>query len=62
MILAPDEGEALAEFEDHRAQMFDQPALQIALQHVGAEREEVEGVGVFENLLGKLGLRGRQGS
>jgi hypothetical protein len=54
--------EALAEFEDERAEMLDQTAFEIALQHFWTEREEVEGVGVFQDLLCKLGLLGRKGT
>lgn len=42
--------------------MLDQTTLEVALQHVWAKREEVERVGVFEDLLGKLGLLCGQGS
>jgi hypothetical protein len=62
MILAADEREPLAELEDQRAQMFDQPSLKIPLQHFGSERQEIEAIGVFENLLREFGLPGRAAS
>jgi len=31
--------------------MLDQTALQIAFQHVGGQSEEIEAVGVFDDLL-----------
>ena len=61
IVLPADEGEALAEFQNERAQMLDETAFEIALQHLGTKRKEVERIRVFENLLGKLGLLGRQG-
>ena len=41
--------------------MLQQPALELALRHLGAERQEVEAVGVLHQLLGQVGLRRRQG-
>lgn len=40
--------------------MLDQAALKVALQHLGSERQEIEAVGVFENLLREFRLPGRQ--
>ena len=60
MILAADEREALAKLEDQCAQMLDQSLLQVALQHLRPQRQEIEAVRVFENLLSELGLSRRK--
>src|SRR5262245_30143301 len=44
VILAADEGEALAELEDEGAQMLNEAPFQITLEHIGAEGEKIEAV------------------
>lgn len=56
MVLAADEGEALAQLEDQRAQMVDQPLFELPFRYLGAERKKVEDVGVFDQLLSKVRL------
>ena len=51
-VLAADECEALAELEYQRAQMFDQATLQVPFQHTRSQCKEVEGVRIFDELLG----------
>jgi hypothetical protein len=60
VVLAADEREAFAEFEDKRAEMVDQTTFKIALQDIRAKRQEIEGIGVLEELLSELGLSSRQ--
>ena len=60
VVLAADEGEPYAEFEDQRAQIFDQPSLKVALPHFRTERHEVEAVRVLEDLLSEFRLLGGQ--
>ena len=62
VILAPNEGETLAKFKDQGTDVLQQPAFELALRHLGAERQEVEAVGVLDQLLGKFRLRGGQGA
>jgi hypothetical protein len=62
MILASNEGEALAEFEDEFFDFGQQGEFEFALAERFCEGEEVEDVRVFENLLGKVGLRWREGA
>jgi hypothetical protein len=62
MILAADEGEALAKLQDQQSQMLDQATLEIALQHFRTKREEVKCIGILENLLGELRLFSRKGA
>jgi len=58
VVLAADKGEALSKLEDQGADVFQQAAFKLALRHLGAECQEVEAVGVFDELLGKFRLRG----
>jgi hypothetical protein len=60
MVLAADEGEALAEFEDQGSKVLDERAFQVALEDFRTERQEVEGIGILDDLLGQGRLFGRQ--
>jgi hypothetical protein len=42
--------------------VFNKAALEISFEHFRTEREEVERIGVLDNLLCKLGLFRRQGA
>jgi hypothetical protein len=55
-----DEGKADAQLEHEVAEVLDQPALPLPLAGRVGQGEEVEDVGVFEDLLGQVGLHGRQ--
>src|SRR4029078_9646084 len=57
VVLAADEGESDTEFQEERADVADQPALQVALMRLRSEAEEVEIVGVFQQLPGEIRLR-----
>src|ERR1039457_3915534 len=59
-ILAPEEREPNTEFQQEIAQMLQEPALQIALVRLGTQRQEIEVVGIFGDLLRQVGLRRRQ--
>jgi hypothetical protein len=58
--LAAHEREANAELEEKVAHVLDQPALEVPLLRVGAQRQEVEDVRVLQRLLREVGVRGRQ--
>ena len=58
--VASDEREADAEFDHEVAEMGGEVALQLVLAGVVSDREEVEVVRVFEDLLSEVGLGGRQ--
>ena len=60
-VLAADEAEAVAEFEEERLQAGDQPVFEFALLHLPADAEEFEVVGALEHLVGLLGQILRQG-
>ena len=63
VILPPDEGEALAEFQQELLQVGQQAGFQFALVEGLFEREEVEDVGVFEGLArpGRIAAEGAGG-
>jgi hypothetical protein len=42
------------------AMLLEQPALEVSLLRVGAQREEVEDVGVLQALLGEVGVGRRE--
>jgi hypothetical protein len=42
LLLVADEDESLAELQDERAQVLDQAAFQVALDHVRAKGKEVK--------------------
>ena len=60
-VLAADEAEAVAEFEDEGLQPGDEPVFEFALLHGAADAEEFEVVGAFEHLVRLLGKMLRQG-
>ena len=60
VVLVADEGKAQPQLQQEGAQMLDQRPLQVALVGLRAQAEEVEGVRVFQQLLGQLRLWGGQ--
>jgi hypothetical protein len=54
--LAPHEGEAQAEFDKELAQLSQQSLLQVALLRLRGECQEIEVVGIFDELLCQIGL------
>lgn len=54
VVLAAEEGEADAELEHEILQMVQQSALEVTLVGGGVEGEEIEVVGVFEQVLGEV--------
>lgn len=61
MDLASDEGGAGAEFDEEFTQVIHQSEFKVTFPRPMAEGEEVEIVGILDDLLGKIGLRVRQG-
>ena len=61
-ILAADKGESLAQLENESPNLLGQALFDRALFGFGCERQEVEGVGILDELLGELGLLGGQGA
>ena len=55
--LAADEGEAGSEFEEEFLDVLDEAGFEFALTGVLGQREEIEVVGIFQELLGQVGLR-----
>ena len=60
-VLAADEAEAVAEFEQERLQTGDQPVFEFAFLDRPADAEELEVVGTLEHLVRLLGQMLRQG-
>jgi hypothetical protein len=58
-VLAPNEGEANTELQQKIAEMIQEPAFQITLVRLGAQRQKVEVVWIFRELLRQVGLRWR---
>ena len=54
--LATDEGEARAQFQEEAGDMADEGILDVAFMRFIPEAEEIEVVGVFQNLCGKIGM------
>ena len=61
-VLASDEGEPGAEFEQEALKVGHKDILELALGHLGVQTQELEVVGVLRDLLDELGLSGRQGT
>lgn len=57
MVLAPNKGKTYAKFEQKISNVGKQSLFEVALLHRFADRQEVEGVGIVEELLGKIGIR-----
>ena len=60
-VLAADEAEAVAEFEQEGLQAGDEAVFEFAFLHGPAEAEEFEVVGAFEHLVGLFGQMLGQG-
>src|SRR5205807_1843548 len=56
-ILGTHEREASPQLDQEVAEMLQQAALQITLVRLRPERQEVEVIGILENLLRQLGIR-----
>jgi len=56
VILAADEGKALAQFQDRGAQVIEQAAFHFTFKQVRAQRQELEIIGTVDELLGKFGF------
>lgn len=56
--LLADEGEPGAKFQEELSYVAEQALFEIAFRRVGAQREEVEGVGVLHKFAGQVRLRG----
>ena len=54
-VLAADEAEAVAEFEDEVAQLFDQAVFKFAFLDLAVDAQEFEAVAALERLLGLFG-------
>jgi len=55
------EGETFAELQKKISKVKQKPFLEFPFLGVLGQRQEVEGVGIFKQLLGEIGLRFRQG-
>jgi len=58
--LAPDKGEPYAEFDEKLTQVFEKAPFEVALLRFRSEGEEIEVVGIFDELLCQIGLRRRE--
>jgi len=60
VVLAADEGEAVAELEEEVLEPVHQRGLEVAFRDAAGEVEEVQDVGVAGELLGEFGVRRRE--
>ena len=60
-ILAPDEREPNSQLKEELAYVLEKTRLEVALLRFAGEREEIEVVRVFQELLGEVRLRRRKG-